>query len=232
MLPISSHVRTHTDTKQDAHELTDASKVYTSTFSFSPSHDTWNPNYDASSSWKSKSLPYSDVQQNSNSSCSQGYDAIVVVKNERHFILLHTVTHAPKQEQQKEAEDNTEFRPETQSQETNIRCNHVTFSHTPLFLSPCCHFLSSPVPSLPPPPDIKPKLAGVQPWVHAGDNQYDRDDDGPQLDIQHVDVEPREDGTDHRSQDQGEEQVAASTVVFPYSFRVVDAAKHAGDAPH
>lgn len=94
------------------------------------------------------------------------------------------------------------------------------------------HLIPSSVSSIPPPPDIKPKLAGVQPRVHAGNNQHDRDDDRPQLDIQHVDVEPREDGTDHRSQDQGEEQVAASTVVFPHSFCVVDATKHAGDAPH
>lgn len=86
--------------------------------------------------------------------------------------------------------------------------------------------------SIPPPPDIQTELARVQSRVHAGDKQYRRDKDRPQLDIQDVDIEPREDGTDDGSKDQGVKQVAAGAVVLPHLLGVLDAAKHAGNAPH
>lgn len=72
----------------------------------------------------------------------------------------------------------------------------------------------------------------MQPRVHPYDKQPNRDNDRPQFDIQNVNIEPREHGTDHGSDNQGVEQVAAGAVVLPHLLGILDSAKHTGDPPH
>lgn len=82
------------------------------------------------------------------------------------------------------------------------------------------------------PSNIQPKLAWVQSWVYTKDDKGDSDNNGPQFDIQDVDVEAGIDGTDDGGVEEGKQQVAAQAVVLPDGLGLVDAAKHAGDPPH
>lgn len=72
----------------------------------------------------------------------------------------------------------------------------------------------------------------MQPRVDTSHNQDHRHQHGPQLEIEHIDVEVGIHGRDHRGQDQGIEQIAAHAVVLPDGLGAVWAAQHGGDGPH
>lgn len=83
------------------------------------------------------------------------------------------------------------------------------------------------------PPNIQPKLSRVQARINANNNQDDRHQDRPQLQIQHIDIKVRVDGRHHRSEYERIEQIPAHAVIFPNFFRILDAAKRKpGDPPH
>lgn len=82
------------------------------------------------------------------------------------------------------------------------------------------------------PANVQPQLSRVQPWVDTYNDQYHRDKNGPQLQIEHIDVEVGVHSRHHGGQNQGVQQVSVYAVVLPDLLGIVDAAQHARDAPH